>query len=66
MMGQKATTDARVIHVNYVPASVDAVYHPEQGVIGDIADSVKRLTQAVKVQSGWDFSQFMAVKRSSP
>lgn len=53
---------ARVIHVNYVTAAVDAVYHPQQGVIGDIADSVERLTRAVEAQPHWDFSRFTAVK----
>ncbi len=54
--------EARVIHVNYVTASVDAVYHPHQGVIGDIADSVERLTAAVRPQAHWDFGRFMEVK----
>jgi len=54
--------DARVIHVNCVTASVDAVYHPHQGVIGDIANSVERLTAAVRRQAHWDFVRFMEVK----
>ena len=54
---------AQVIHVNYITASVDAVYYPQQGVIGDIADSVERLAQAIRPQPHWDFSRFMAVKR---
>ena len=54
--------EARVIHVNYVTASVDAVYHPHQGVIGDIADSVERLTAAVTPPAHWDFTRFLEVK----
>ncbi len=54
---------ARVIHVNYVTATIDAVYHPDQGVIGDITHSVERLTQAITPQAHWDFARFMAVKR---
>jgi acetolactate synthase I/II/III large subunit len=54
--------EAQVIHVNYVTASVDAVYHPHQGVIGDIADSVERLTAAVRPQAHWDFTRFLEVK----
>ncbi|AGA32690.1 Thiamine pyrophosphate-requiring enzyme [Thioalkalivibrio nitratireducens DSM 14787] len=54
---------ARVIHVNYVTAAIDAVYHPHQGVIGDIARSVERLTEAVRPQPHWDFSRFMEVRR---
>ena len=52
----------RVIHVNYITAAIDAVYHPQQGVIGDIADSVERLTEAISVQKQWDFSRFIEVK----
>ncbi|MEN8168825.1 MAG: acetolactate synthase large subunit [Pseudomonadota bacterium] len=53
---------ANVIHINYITAAVDAVYHPQQGVIGDIADSMQRLTTAVRVQEQWNFSRFMEVK----
>ena len=60
--GAGAAGAARVIHVNTVTASVDAVYHPHQGVIGDIADSVTRLTGAIARQPHWDFNRFMTVK----
>jgi acetolactate synthase I/II/III large subunit len=53
---------ARVIHVNYVSASVDAVYRPQQGVIGDITDSVERLTEVTTVSPGWDFARFLTVQ----
>ncbi len=53
---------ASVIHVNYITAAVDTIYHPQQGVIGDITDSVERLTQSIEVQAHWDFSRFLAVK----
>ncbi len=54
---------ARVVHVNYVAAAVDTVYHPQQGVIGDIADSVTRLGGQLHVQGHWDFERFLEVKR---
>ncbi|MDT8388701.1 MAG: acetolactate synthase large subunit [Thiogranum sp.] len=54
---------ARVIHVNYITAAIDAVYHPQQGVIGDITDSIERLTAAIEAAPGWDFARFMEVKR---
>lgn len=60
--GVSKTGSASVIHVNYVTAAVDPVYYPQQGVIGDIADSVERLTKMVKPSARWDFSRFMAVK----
>ncbi|MBE0501386.1 MAG: acetolactate synthase large subunit [Desulfuromonadales bacterium] len=37
----------QVIHINFLPASVDHVYFPQLGVIGDIADSIERLTEAL-------------------
>jgi acetolactate synthase-1/2/3 large subunit len=54
---------AKVIHVNYVTAVIDPVYYPQQGVIGDLSNSIERLTKAISPQSGWDFSRFMTVKR---
>ncbi|MEH6384812.1 MAG: acetolactate synthase large subunit [Colwellia sp.] len=52
----------KVIHVNYTTASVDAVYYPQQGVIGDIANSVWQLCENINVQETWDFSYFLSVK----
>jgi len=52
----------KVIHINYITASIDAVYYPQQGVIGDIANSICRLTDNISQQAHWDFSRFMAVK----
>jgi len=54
---------ARVIHVNYTTAAIDAVYYPQQGVIGDIADSIERLTESITVQKHWDFARFLEVKK---
>ena len=52
----------KVIHVNYVTATIDPVYFPQQGVIGDIANSMQRMTQLITPQKSWDFSRFMQVK----
>ena len=38
----------KVIHVNYVTAPIDPVYYPQQGVIGDIANSVWQLSEHIK------------------
>ena len=54
--------EAKVIHVNYVTAAIDAVYHPDQGVIGDITHSLECLTERLTPQPHWDFSRFMEVK----
>ena len=37
----------KVIHVNYNSAIVDNVYFPQLGVVGDIANSINRLTDSV-------------------
>jgi acetolactate synthase-1/2/3 large subunit len=51
-----------VIHVNYVSAQVDAVYFPQVEVVGDVAHSVWRLTQALSPQPHWDFSRFDTIR----
>ncbi len=51
-----------VIHINYVTAAIDPVYYPQQGVIGDIGNSIERLTRQITPQKSWDFSRFMQVK----
>lgn len=55
--------EVTVIHVNYVTATVDSVYYPQQGVIGDIANSVERLTRSIIPSKVWDFSRFLTVKK---
>jgi acetolactate synthase-1/2/3 large subunit len=52
----------KVIHVNYITATIDPVYYPQLGVIGDIANSIERLADKITPQPGWDFSRFMEVK----
>ncbi|MFT7114922.1 MAG: acetolactate synthase-1/2/3 large subunit [Rhodoferax sp.] len=61
--GTPCAACAKVIHVNYVTAEIDPVYFPQQGVIGDLSDSVRRLAKATSHQAHWDFSRFMEVKR---
>ena len=58
--GRAGATD--VIHINYVTATVDPVYYPQQGVIGDITNSIERLTGLITPQQSWDFSRIMEVK----
>jgi acetolactate synthase-1/2/3 large subunit len=45
-----------VIHINYLGAEVDTVYFPQAEVVGDIANTIWRLTQAIEKPSHWDFS----------
>lgn len=53
----------KVIHLNFSPAEVDAVYFPQLNVIGDITSSVRELTKGVKVNAQWDFSYFKKIKQ---
>jgi len=52
----------KVIHVNFSPAEIDPVYFPQAGMIGDIANSVWQLNEALEPQAHWDFSFFMEVR----
>jgi len=45
-----------VIHVNYTSAEVDTVYFPQIEVVGDVANTIWRLVEAIKPQPHWDFS----------
>lgn len=54
---------APVIHINFQPAEVDPVYFPQLDVIGDLATSINRLSDALSPQSNWDFSYFYRVKQ---
>lgn len=58
------TGSVRVIHINTVTAEVDAIYHPHQGVIGEIGNSIMRLTKAVLPQTHWNFDRFMQVRKA--
>lgn len=53
----------KVIHINFCPAEVDAVYFPQLNVVGDIALSLKKLGQQIRKQDHWDLSYFEAMKK---
>ena len=53
------TPDAtKVIHVNFFPSEVDDTYFPQLDVVGDIAGSVKEITDAITPQAHWDFEYY--------
>ncbi len=59
----QSNEERKVIHVNYFAAEIDEVYFPHLNVIGDISDSVRRLTTALKEeQPTWDTTFFDKVK----
>lgn len=53
-----------VIHINFSSAEVDAVYFPQIEVVGDIAHTVERLTDALQPQAHWDFTFFDRVREA--
>jgi acetolactate synthase-1/2/3 large subunit len=52
----------QVIHINYSPAQIDTVYFPQHEVIGDIAESIKALTEAVGQSEKQDAAHFQTIK----
>jgi len=48
----------KVIHINYFPAQVDAVYFPQLNVVGDIDDSIEQMTKNITNSPNWDFSYY--------
>ena len=53
---------AKVIHINFFPAQVDAVYFPQLNVVGDIRSSIEHLGTHIKDKSNWDFSYYKRIK----
>lgn len=51
-----------VIHVNFTSARVDEIYFPQLEVVGDIANTVWRLSERVQPQKTWDFAYFNRIK----
>lgn len=52
----------KVIHINFLSASVDPVYFPQVEVVGDISNSIKEIAKQAKKQKHWDFSGVMEIK----
>ncbi|MFT5881534.1 MAG: acetolactate synthase-1/2/3 large subunit [Crocinitomicaceae bacterium] len=53
-----------VIHINFNSARVDAVYHPQTEVVGDIANSIWQLNAEQTPQDCWDFSYFDRIREA--
>jgi acetolactate synthase-1/2/3 large subunit len=51
-----------VIHMSFRSAEVDPVYYPQIEVIGDIANAVWQLKEAIRVQPHWDFAAMLAAR----
>lgn len=53
---------AKVLHINFFRAKIDAVYFPQAEVIGDIANAIWQIKEKLQPQPAWDFSYFMKVQ----
>jgi len=54
--------NVKVIHINYFPAQIDAVYFPQLNVVGDITDTIQRITTEMSISEHWDFSFYKEMK----
>ena len=54
--------NSKVIHVNFSSAQVDPVYFPQLEILGDIANSIWQIKEAITPQTHWDFDYSMKVK----
>jgi len=52
----------KVIHINFFSAHIDDVYFPDMEVIGDIANTICRMTELMSPNKGWDFRYYQRVK----
>lgn len=55
--------DPTVVHIDFSPAEVDAVYAPQIEVTGDIANAVWRLSELVTPAPHWELSAFDESRR---
>ncbi|GBD86670.1 acetolactate synthase [bacterium BMS3Abin03] len=53
----------KVIHINYSSAEVAEVYFPQLEIVGDIANTIKRLIELLSKQPHWDFSYYSTIKK---
>jgi len=55
---------AEVLHINYSPAEVDPVYFPQHQVVGDVANAIWQIGEAIRRQRHWESPCFLDVKRA--
>eukprot|EP01029_Cantina_marsupialis_P031040 TRINITY_DN87187_c0_g1_i1.p1 TRINITY_DN87187_c0_g1~~TRINITY_DN87187_c0_g1_i1.p1 ORF type:complete len:558 (-),score=135.00 TRINITY_DN87187_c0_g1_i1:6727-8373(-) len=49
----------QVLHVNFSPSEVDDTYFPQLDLIGDIAQNMQQITNAISKQEHWDFDYYI-------
>lgn len=60
-----AGNDKQIIHADFIPAEIDANYHPETEIVGDLAHTLWMLNERVDAMGGLRFEvpQHAAVRR---
>jgi acetolactate synthase I/II/III large subunit len=53
----------KVIHINFFPAEVDAVYFPQLNVVGDIENSIQQLCSHINKDIEWDDVFYKKIKK---
>ncbi|MFF7709350.1 acetolactate synthase large subunit [Pseudomonas sp. NPDC007930] len=54
-----------VIHINFRSAEVDPVYFPQVEVVGDIANAVWQIGEALKPQPHWNFERILKIREAN-
>lgn len=54
-----------VVHVSFRSAKVDAVYFPQIEVVGDVANAVWQISEALDDTSHWDFTRLMTIREAN-
>ncbi len=47
--------DKKILHADFLPAEVDAHYHPETELVGDLADMLRMMNEKVQARGGMRF-----------
>jgi acetolactate synthase I/II/III large subunit len=54
--------ERKVLHINFISAAIDPVYFPQAAMVGDIANSIWQINEALEPQAHWDFAFFNEVR----
>lgn len=55
--------DPKVIHINFSKADMDDIYFPNHEVVGDVGNSLLKITEMIEDSSTWDFSYYEKIKK---
>ncbi|MEW9856483.1 acetolactate synthase large subunit [Novosphingobium sp. M1R2S20] len=64
MLNDGSRTDCKVIHVSTKTAEVDPVYFPHVEVIGDIANAMWQMKEAITPSPKWDFQTMLRYRQA--